>query len=188
MLRIKDTIISKDVIEKKFCCDLEQCKGACCVRGDSGAPLNGEEIRLLPLLIDKIRPFLRPEGIEAIEKLGTHVIDMENDTVTPLVNNEECAYAVFENGIALCGIEKAFTAGIISFRKPLSCHLYPVRTRKYENFTAVNYNVWDICDPARIKGESVSVPVYEFVKHALIRSFGEDWFRQLDHAGRKPSR
>lgn len=168
MFQIGDTIISNDVIEKKFCCDLDKCKGVCCVKGDSGAPLNLEEIGLLPRIIDKIKPFLRTEGIEAIEKLGTHVIDSENDTVTPLVNNEECAYAVFENGIAFCGIEKAFTAGVISFRKPLSCHLYPVRIRKYENFTAVNYNVWDICEPARIKGASVSVSVWEFSKDAMI--------------------
>ncbi len=123
MLQIKDSIISLELINNKFCCDLEKCKGACCIKGDSGAPLTIEEVKLLPSIIGKIKPYLRHEGIEAIEKLGTHVIDIEKEPVTPLIDGLECAYVVFENGIAKCGIEKADLTGVIKFRKPVSCYL-----------------------------------------------------------------
>jgi len=185
MLQIKDTIISLDVLDKQFCCDLEKCKGACCVKGDAGAPLTAEEVELLPAIIDKIKPYLRQEGIASIEEQGTHVIDDDNEAVTPLVNEEECAFAIFENGIAKCGIEKAYLAGAIKFRKPVSCHLYPVRLRKYNPFTAVNYDQWDICAPARKKGEELDLTVREFVKDALIRRFGEDWYKHLKIAAEK---
>jgi hypothetical protein len=179
MLQIKDTLISNDVVEKHFVCDLAKCKGACCVKGDAGAPLMASEVEMLPRLLDKLRPYLRKEGLNAIEEQGTHVIDEENETVTPLVNGEECAYVVFEGEIAKCGIEKAFLDGVTSFRKPLSCHLYPVRIRRYEKMTAVNYDTWEICEPARKNGENLGVSVAEFVKEALIRRFGIDWYRQL---------
>jgi hypothetical protein len=185
MLQIKDTLISLDVLEKKFCCNLEKCMGACCVKGDSGAPFTPEEVELMPQIIDKIKPFIRPEGIEAIEKLGTHVIDEDNETVTPLVNNEECAYAIFDNGIAKCGIEKAFLAGAIKFQKPISCHLYPVRLRKYNQYRAVNYDIWDICQPAREFGEEINLPVYKFLKDSLVRKFGKDWYRHLAIAAQR---
>jgi hypothetical protein len=182
MLQIENTLVSLDLIEKKFCCHLERCMGVCCVKGDAGAPLNEEEVKLLPKIFDKIKPFLRPEGVKAIEKQGTHVIDNDGEPVTTLVNGEECAYAIFEKGIAKCGIEKAFNEGVIDFQKPVSCHLYPVRIRKYENFLAVNYDTWEICDPARKYGDKIGVPVYVFVKDALIRRFGGDWYKQLQIA------
>ncbi len=185
MLQIKDTLISQDLIEKKFCCDLDKCKGACCVKGDAGAPLTQSEVDLLPEIIDKIKPFLRKNGIESIEKQGTHVIDEENETVTPLVSGKECAYVVFKNGIAKCGIEEAYDAGVILFRKPVSCHLYPVRLRRYEQFTAVNYDVWDICQPARELGEKLNLSVHSFVRDALIRRFGKNWFMHLKVAYQK---
>jgi hypothetical protein len=185
MLQIKDTLISQDLIEKKFCCNLEKCKGACCVKGDAGAPLSQEEVELLPKIIDKITPFLRKAGSESIAEMGAHVIDDENEAVTPLVGGKECAYVVFDNGIAKCGIERAFEAGAISFRKPVSCHLYPVRLRKYHQFVAVNYDRWEICEPARAHGENLNLPVYEFVREALIRRFGKDWFMHLKVAARK---
>ncbi len=186
MLQIKDTIISQDIIGKKFCCNLEQCKGACCIKGDAGAPLTKEEVETLSIIIGKIMPYLRPEGKEAINMLGTHVIDDEGESVTPLVNGEECAYVVFEKGIARCGIENAYNAGAIQFRKPLSCHLYPIRVKNYDKFLAVNYDQWEICEPARIKGNELNIPVYKFVKEALFRRFGEDWYRELSVAGRQP--
>lgn len=185
MLQIKDTLISQDLLEQKFFCDLEKCKGACCVKGDAGAPLTREEVELLPKIISKIYPYLRKAGVDSIEKLGTHVIDEENETVTPLVNGKECAYVVFEKGIAKCGIEQAFDAGIITFRKPVSCHLYPVRIRRYEQFIAVNYDKWDICEPARKLGERLKVLVHTFVRDALIRRFSEDWYMHLKVAERK---
>ncbi len=180
MIQIGKTLISEDLIQKHFICDLEKCKGACCVKGDAGAPLTKDEVLLLPQLIGEIKPFLRKEGIEAIEQQGTHTIDEEKETVTPLIKGNECAYVVFEKGIARCGIEKAFNAEVISFRKPLSCHLYPVRIKKYEQFTAVNYNVWDICEPACLKGKKAQVTVHRFVREALIRRFGITWFQKLD--------
>jgi hypothetical protein len=185
MLQIKDTLISQDLIEKNFSCDLEKCKGACCVRGDSGAPLTQEEVELLPEIIHQIKPYLRKEGKAAIEEQGTHVIDDEYEPVTPLVNGQECAYVIFEKGIARCGIEKAFEADAITFRKPLSCHLYPVRLKKYDRFIAVNYDKWEICEPARKLGDNLKIPVYKFVRKALIRRFGEDWYMHLKIADRR---
>jgi hypothetical protein len=188
MLQIKDTIISEDIIEKKFCCDLDRCKGACCVKGDAGAPLTKDEVEILPVIIGKISPYLRSEGLEAISMLGTHVIDDEDEAVTPLVNGEECAYVVFEKGIAKCGIENAYNAGVVQFRKPLSCHLYPIRIKNFDKFLAVNYDKWEICEPARVKGNDQDVPVYKFVKEALFRRFGEDWYHHLSIAGRQPEK
>jgi hypothetical protein len=184
MLRIKDTLISLDVIEKHFICDLAKCKGACCVRGDSGAPLEDEELPVLEEILPKLKPFLRKEGIKAIEEQGPYVIDIEDDFVTPLVDGKECAYVVFENGIAKCGIEKAYYAGAVEFKKPLSCHLYPVRLHKYGEYTAVNYDKWDICHPARILGHEEQVPVYKFLEESLTRRFGNDWMRHLKIAAK----
>ncbi len=185
MLQIKDTLVSDDVVHKHFVCDLAKCKGACCVKGDAGAPLTAEEVKLLPGIIEQIKPYLRPEGVSAIESQGTHVIDEENETVTPLVNNEECAYVIFDGEIAKCGIEKAYLDGAISFRKPVSCHLYPVRVRRFDKLSAVNYDTWDICGPARKQGDELQVSVMEFVKEALIRRFGEDWYKHLSIAAKK---
>jgi hypothetical protein len=182
MLQIGETLISLDVLEEHFCCDLAKCKGACCVHGDAGAPLTSEEVLTLPRIIDRIKPFLRSEGIRAIESQGTHVIDDENEPVTPLIDNKECAFVVFNQGIAFCGIEKAWEAGEIDFRKPVSCHLYPIRIRKYEKLTAVNYDTWDICNPAREHGAHIALPVFQFVKDALVRRFGQDWYHQLEGA------
>jgi hypothetical protein len=185
MLQIGDNLISSDVLEKKFCCDLEKCKGACCVQGDAGAPLTPEEVKILKKIYPKVKPFLREVSIEAIDSQGTHVIDDEKETVTPLVDNKECAYAVFENGIAKCGIEKAYTEGKIKFRKPISCHLYPIRLRRYKSFTAVNYDIWSICEPARILGNRENIPLHSFLKDAVIRKFGRNWFKQLKLAAEK---
>ena len=185
MLQIGETIISSDVLEKKFCCDLEKCKGACCVHGDAGAPLTDEEVRILKKIYPKIKPYLRDVSHNAIEVQGTHVIDDEKENVTPLVDNEECAYAVFENGIAKCGIEQAYFDGKINFRKPISCHLYPIRIKRYENFTAVNYDMWSICESARVYGDQINLPVFAFLKESIIRKFGENWFKQLKLAADK---
>jgi len=182
MLQIENTLISDDVIEKKFVCNLKACKGICCVEGDSGAPLEDEERIFLDKEIETIKAFLREEGIKAIEENGLYYIDSEHDYVTTLVNGKECAYAVFEeNGTASCGIEKAWFAGKSSFRKPLSCWLYPVRTKKIQNLTAVNYDVWDICKSAVIQGEKLGVPVYKFLKEPLTKKFGKDWYEQLEY-------
>ena len=149
MLRINNTIFSLDILEKKFKCDLTQCMGNCCRYGDSGAPLSVEETLILDEIWEEVKPFLRPEGVAAIEGKGKSVKDFENENVTPLIGNEECAYTILNDNIFMCGIEQAWFAGKISFRKPLSCHLFPVRIKCYPDFKAVNYEELAICSPAR---------------------------------------
>lgn len=185
MIIIENSIISRDIADNCFSCDLSQCKGACCIMGDSGAPLEKHEVRILKKIYRNIKPYLRPEGIEAIEKTGTSTTDIENDTVTPLVNGRECAYVVFENGIAFCGIEKAFLNGATKFRKPASCHLYPIRIKKYKTYEAVNYDRWEICKPAIVKGTNEKQPLYKFLKTALVDKYGREWYAQLEEAVRQ---
>ena len=148
MLRIGDTIFSFDILEKKFRCDLPRCLGNCCRYGDSGAPLTEEEVSILKKIWPEVKPYLRPEGISVIEEEGTSVKDFENDTVTPLIGNEECAYAILDGNIFMCGIEKAWSEGKITFQKPVSCHLFPARIKQYAGFQAVNYQELSICNAA----------------------------------------
>lgn len=183
MFQIGTTIISEEIIEHDFVCNLKACKGACCVEGESGAPLETEELKILEELYPKIKPFLSTTGIEAITAQGVVVKGQDGEWETPLVNNAECAYVVFDtNNVAKCGIEEAFNSGAIAWRKPVSCHLYPVRVQQYTSFTAVNYHKWNICDAACTLGKELGVPVYQFVKEALIRKFGEDWYSELEKA------
>jgi hypothetical protein len=185
MFEIDNKIVSLDLFTEKFACDVDKCKGYCCVYGESGAPLEKEEVKILKQIFPELKEFLRPDGIQAIEKKGTSVVDMDKDKVTPLIGRMECAYAIFEKGIARCGIEKAFEAGVISFRKPLSCHLYPVRIKKYDTFEAINYDRLQICDPARECGNKHNIPLYVFVRDALIRKYGEEFIRKLEQIARE---
>jgi hypothetical protein len=182
MIEIDHTIVSLDVIEKKFFCDIGKCKGCCCVQGASGAPLEDSEVELLRQIYPAIRTFLREEGRRAIDSQGTTVVDVDGEVVTPLIDGEECAYVVFENGIARCGIERAYEHRATEFNKPLSCHLYPVRIKKYQNFEAVNYDKWHICDPARELGEKMNVTVFDFTRAALLRRYGEEYCNKLEIA------
>jgi Protein of unknown function (DUF3109). len=182
VLQIGKAIVSLDVIEKKFICDISKCCGACCVEGDSGAPLDEEEKQIIEDIYPDIKEYLTERGIEEIEKQGTTVIDSDGDLVTPIIDGKECVYTIFENGNAMCGIEKAFFDGKISYRKPISCQLYPIRIDKYAEFDAVNYNKWDICKPARELGFKNGTPVYKFLKEPLIRKYGEDWYNELEYA------
>jgi hypothetical protein len=184
MLQIDDKLISLDILEKKFVCRTELCKGACCISGDSGAPLEESETITLNKEYDNIAPFMREEGRQTVKMLGTHVIDADHDLVTPLIGGKECAFVIFEQGIARCAIEKAFIEGKTSFRKPISCHLYPIRTKKYPSFLALNYDRWEVCKPAREAGEELQVPVYRFLKDPVIRRFGDEFYRQLQIAAR----
>ena len=179
MLRINDTIFSFDILEKKFRCNLPECLGNCCRYGDSGAPLSDDEAKILEDIRDKVRKYLRPEGIAAIEEKGTSVTDFENEKVTPLIGNEECAYTNKNANIFLCGIEQAWSDGKISFRKPLSCHLFPVRIKYYSDFRAVNYEELAICSPGRKAGEREDIYVYEFLKEPLTRALGEELYNDL---------
>jgi len=181
MFQIGKTIVSEDLIEKDFVCNLGACKGECCIAGEAGAPLEKDEVQILEEIYNEVKPFLRPEGIAAIEEQGTSIVSDLGDLETPLVHGAECAYVTFtEKGIASCGIEDAYNAGKVNFRKPVSCHLYPVRVEKYSSFSAVNYHKWLICDDACVLGKELQVPVYKFVKEALIRKFGEDWYQEVE--------
>lgn len=181
MFQLGKTIVSEDVIEKDFVCNLNACKGECCISGEAGAPLEKGEVEILKEIYIDVKPFLRPEGIAAIEKQGTHITTSKGDLETPLVDGAECAYVTFtDKGIASCGIEDAYNAGKVNFRKPISCHLYPVRVKSYSEFAAVNYHKWPICDDACDLGKELQVPVYKFVKDALIRKFGESWYSELE--------
>jgi hypothetical protein len=179
MIAIKNTLITDDIGSVKFCCDLPKCLGACCVEGDAGAPLDEDEISQIDDYIDEIKPYMLPEGIEVVENLGVFDYDMEGHLVTPLFNDRECVFVYFENGITRCAIETAHAEGKIPFRKPLSCHLYPVRLTPYKDFEAVNYHTWHICKPALEKGKAEGLPLYVFLKEALIRKYGKDWYDEL---------
>jgi hypothetical protein len=179
MLRIDNTIFSFDILEKKFRCNLPVCLGNCCRYGDSGAPLSADEAYILEDIYDKVLPYLRPEGIAAIDEKGTSVTDFENEQVTPLIGNEECAYTNKEGDIFLCAIEQAWSDGKILFRKPVSCHLFPIRIKSFSDFRAVNYEELAICSPARTSGEKEGIYVYEFLKEPLIRALGEELYNEL---------
>ncbi|MEN1783530.1 MAG: DUF3109 family protein [Bacteroidota bacterium] len=181
MFQIANTLISEEILEDDFVCNLSACKGACCVEGVSGAPLEEAETEILEKNYDKVVPFLRPEGIAAIQEQGTSVPGDDGDWETPLVNGEECAYVIFDDkGIAKCGLEAAFNEGATSWKKPISCHLYPVRIQAFTEFTAVNYHRWEICNPACTLGTELKVPIYRFVKDALVRKFGKTWYQELE--------
>ncbi|WP_034887488.1 DUF3109 family protein [Gillisia sp. Hel_I_29] len=180
MFQIGKTIVSEEIIQKDFVCNLSVCKGACCVDGDAGAPLDEEEARILKEIYPKVKPFLRKEGIAAIEAQGTSITGEDGELETPLINGADCAYVIFDKSTALCGIEEAYNQGEVSWKKPVSCHLYPVRVQDYSEFSAVNYHHWHICDDACSLGKELQVPVYKFVKEALIRKFGEDWYMELE--------
>lgn len=182
MIQIGNVLVSFDVFEKKFCCDLSHCKGVCCIEGDSGAPLEKSEKKKIERNYLNIKPYMKPAGVDAIEKQGFAVIDRDGDLVTPLVANRECVYAIEENGFCWCAIEKAWAEGKSNFRKPVSCHLYPIRVKKYPEFEALNYNKWDICACARQKGEQEGIPLYRFLKDALINKYGAEWYEQLEVA------
>lgn len=180
MIIIGRTSVSDDLYLIRFRCNLEKCLGACCVAGDAGAPLEEEEVSILEDEMENIRPFMTEEGIRTVKEIGVFDYDMHAKLVTPLVNGGECAFAIFENGIAFCAIERAFYTGKTHFLKPVSCHLYPVRITKYETFEAVNYQKWNICKPALKHGNRTEMPLYKFLKEALIRKYGADWYDQLE--------
>ncbi len=186
MIAIRDTLVSEELLDKHFVCDLSACKGACCVEGESGAPLDQDELELLEEVWPKVKPYLPAEGIKAVEKQGFYVVDSDGDYVTPLVKGKHCAYTIFEkDGTAKCGIEKAWKDGKISFRKPVSCHLYPVRLKQGSPFIKVEYHTWKICKPACVCGEQLKVSVFHFLKEALVRRFGKSWYQELELVNRE---
>ncbi|MCC5945013.1 MAG: DUF3109 family protein [Bernardetiaceae bacterium] len=180
MFVIKNTLISEDIRLHMFVCDIKKCKGACCEEGEMGAPLEEHELPLLKKNFEAIKKYIPAKGLKAIEEQGLFVKDKDGDWGTPLVEDRECAYAFKdEQDIWQCGMEKAYHAGESDFRKPISCHLYPLRLQDYGKRTTVNYDKWDICDAACVLGESTGIPLYVFLKEALIRRFGENWYAEL---------
>lgn len=180
MIQIDKTLISDDIKEQFFVCDLDKCKGACCVEGDLGAPLERDELADIEEVVEVVKPYLSKEAVEALEKHGPYLLDEEGDFSTTTIDNKECAFAFYDGkGILKCGIEQAWKDGKTSFQKPVSCHLYPIRVAKLHEFLALNYDRWHICAPACSLGEKLSVPVYKFLKDALVRRFGQEWYDKL---------
>ncbi|HNW76300.1 MAG TPA: DUF3109 family protein [Bacteroidales bacterium] len=179
MITLDNTLISDDLKEVCFFCDLKKCHGACCVEGDGGAPLEEEEVSQLEDYFDEIRPFMEPAGIMEVESNGLFDYDAEGKFVTPLINGRECVFVFYDEGIAGCAIEKAFLQHRIPFRKPVSCHLYPIRITRTTFSDALNYHKWDICRSALVKGNKEKMPLYLFLGDALIRKYGRKWYNRL---------
>ena len=186
MIQIDNTLVSLDVLERQFLCDLSHCKGICCVEGDSGAPLREEEVGELEKALPAIWDDLAPKAQEIIKKQGVAYIDEEGDLVTSIVNNKDCVFTCYdEKGCCYCAIEKAYRAGKVDFYKPVSCHLYPIRVGNYGSYKAVNYHRWDVCKAAVLLGRKENLPVYKFLKEPLIRKFGKAWYEELELTARE---
>jgi Protein of unknown function (DUF3109) len=185
MIEVGHVILTDDIKNEYFVCDLAKCKGGCCVEGDLGAPLIEEELGILDDIYPAVEPYLNDAGKQAIEKQGKYILDDDNEFSTPTINGKECAYALYDgNGILKCGIEKAYLDGKLNsisagFQKPISCHLYPLRVTKYDQFEAVNYDRWHICKDACSNGLNLQVPLYKFLKQPLVRKYGKDWYVDL---------
>lgn len=181
MLQIKNTLVSLDLIETFFVCDLDKCLGACCIEGDAGAPLSEDELDTLRDLMPQIYPLLTPAAQRVIDEQGPAYYDPEGDLVTSIVEGKDCVFTTYApGGKCLCALEKAHNEGKIPFFKPKSCHLYPVRLKEYDGFTAVNLHNWKICKCARVLGRSKGVRAYQFLKAPLIARFGQDWYDELE--------
>jgi hypothetical protein len=181
MIDIDNKIVHFDILNKCFICDICKCKGICCVEGDSGAPLSKEEDEKIKEILPKIYNRLTEDGKSVIDEKGTSMIDIEGDLTTTIYRNSgACVFTQYEdNGTAYCAIERAWEERLVEFRKPLSCHLYPIRIKKYKGFDAVNYDVWGICKDAIKLGEKKDVKIYQFLKEPLIRKYGEEWYQDL---------
>jgi Fe-S-cluster containining protein len=178
----RGTLLSEDLFEKRFVCDLNACKGACCEQGDSGAPLTAEEAAEIKKHYAALMPYMTTRGKKAVERQGTSVVDMDGELVTPLVEEyQECAFARKDGkGTWKCGIENAWRDGKVPMRKPISCHLYPIRVEKLAYHDALNYSQWGICAPACACGAKLDVPVFRFLKESLTRAYGKEWYDELE--------
>lgn len=183
MIKVGEVLVSDDIKSVEFVCHLEKCKGACCVEGDLGAPLEKDELQIMKDIQSKVKPYLTDEGRAAIKEQGPYIFDDDGDYSTPTIAGRECAYAHYDKeGVLKCGIEQAYLDGKIGFRKPISCHLYPIRITKKREFEAVNYHKWSICSAACSYGKSLKVPLYKFLKDPLVRKYGQQWYDELVNA------
>jgi Protein of unknown function (DUF3109) len=184
IFEIEDKLVTSEIFENNFVCDLSACKGECCVAGDSGAPVEKDEIPVMEHILPIVKKYMMQNGIAQIEKDGVAVIDYDYEYVTPLIGKiGACAFVYFDKeDVAKCAIEAAYNAGEITFQKPISCHLYPIRLSKLTNYTAINYNRWHICKPACACGNKLEVPIYKFLRTPIERKFGKEFFKQLELA------
>lgn len=181
MILLNNTIVSEDILERNFICNLSACKGACCIEGDFGAPITQDEIEILEAELQNIKPFLTNISLEAIKNKGIWEQDIDGDLVTTCLPTGECNFSLRdENGLLKCGIEQAYRVGKASIQKPLSCHLYPIRISQVGELEALNYHKWDICKPACKLGDENQLAIYQFLKEPLIRKFGNEWYSELD--------
>lgn len=180
MFEIKDTLVSLDLAEQFFCCDLDACKGQCCIDGDAGAPVTPQEVERIKEVLPAIWDDMLPRARQEVEANGVAYIDEEGDLVTTIIDGANCAFTCYDKGgMCLCAIEKACRQGKIDFLKPASCHLYPLRLTEYAKFTAVNYHRWKICKPAEALGRKLGIRLYQFLKGPLVARFGQEWYDEL---------
>lgn len=185
MIQIDDKIISRDVFERYFVCDYDICRGACCVEGDSGAPLSSQEPMIMRRLLPLVTPLLSEEALAVIREKGISYIDQSGEEVTQLVHGKDCVFTTYdEQGRCLCAYEKIYREGKSSFPKPISCHLYPIRVHRYKYSIALNYDQWDICKPALSLGKKLGIPLYKALKEPIVRAFGEAFFAEMEEAAR----
>lgn len=183
VIEIGDKLVSTELFEKEFVCNLGACKGVCCVEGDDGAPLTLDEVDKLEENIEDIKPYMNKAGLEQIAKEGVFYMDRDNEPVTALNEGKECSFVTKqEDGIYKCTIEQAYNDGKIDFNKPISCHLYPIRVKEYKSFTSLNYDSWPICSDACKLGEELKVSVYRFLKDPILRAYGADFYAELEKA------
>ncbi|MBS3742443.1 MAG: DUF3109 family protein [Candidatus Cloacimonetes bacterium] len=177
---LENVFVSTEILTTHFTCDLLKCKGACCLKGDVGAPLSKQEVKNLQINLDSIMPYPEVKNLLYIESFGFRSKDDEDKDVTACLNGNECVFSFQENGIYNCAIQKAYEEDKIDFPKPVSCDLYPIRINTFHAKPALRLDRWDICEPAYEKGKENETPVYKFCKEGLIRKFGKNWYKRLE--------
>lgn len=184
IVQVGNVLVSPDIFTEKFCCDLDKCKGQCCVEGDAGAPVTLDEIAGIEDSLDTVWKDMNASAQAIVDKQGVAYVDQEGDLVTSIVNGKDCVFTCYENGCCLCALERAFRAKKTEFVKPISCALYPIRVKEFKNGTVgINYNRWDVCKDAVVKGRELNLPVYKFLEGPLTRRFGAEWYAELCEVG-----
>lgn len=180
IIQVGNVLVSPDIFTEKFCCDLDKCKGQCCVEGDAGAPVTLDEIGGIEDSLDTVWTDMSASAQAIVDKQGVAYVHQEGDLVTSIVNGKDCVFTCYENGCCLCALERAYRAKKTDFVKPISCALYPIRVKAFNNDTfGINYNRWDVCKDAVIKGKELNLPVYKFLEGPLTRRFGVEWYKEL---------